>query len=145
MEEETDEKEIREVMADILQDCRVVTLATEFDGRPWATTIFFGMKGSDLYCVVEDRGHGMANLKRNPNVAFAIDNGVPDRFVQGTGTAEVVDREEEDEGRKIVLDRVPEYKPFFEMTETSVVRITLREVLVTDVTREWFPAKSLSF
>ena len=87
----------------------------------------------------------MANLKRNPNVAFAIDNGVPDRFVQGTGTAEVVDREEEDEGRKIVLDRVPEYKPFFEMTETSVVRITLREVLVTDVTKEWFPARSLRF
>ncbi|WP_309492199.1 pyridoxamine 5'-phosphate oxidase family protein [Candidatus Hecatella orcuttiae] len=137
------EEEIRRVMEEILQGCKVCTLATESGGKPWATTMFFAVKGTNFYCIVENRGHGMANLKKNPHVALAIDNRVPDRFVQAAGTAEVVEGEEEAEGRKLVLDRVPEYRPFFEMVTTSLVRIVPKEIHVTDVPRGWFPAKVL--
>lgn len=137
------ENEVYGAAQDVFKSCKVCTLATEKDGRPWATSVFFATEGLDVYCIVEDRGQGMANLKENPRVALAIDDRVPDRFVQGSGIAEVVSGEEEIKGRRLVLDKVPEYKPFFEMVKTSVVRIKLDRLHVTDVPRGWFPARVL--
>lgn len=138
-------EEVYRVMQDILGSYKVLTLATEAEGRPWAITMFFAAEENTIYCIVEDRGQGMANLKRNPNVALAVDNRIPDRFLQAFGFAELVKGDEEARARRLVLDRVPEYKPFFEMTSTSVVKITLKKVHVTDVPKGWFPAKVLTF
>ncbi len=135
------EEEILQAMKEILQNYTVCTLGTESDGKPWATTMFFALDGMKMYCIVEDRGEGMKNLKNNPNVALAIDNQIPNQFVQLAGTAEVVQGDEDVKGRSLVLGRVPEYKPFFEMVTTSVVKITLKRIHVTDVPRGWFPAK----
>ncbi|MEM4297819.1 MAG: pyridoxamine 5'-phosphate oxidase family protein [Nitrososphaerota archaeon] len=143
-QKDVDKEEVYRIMQEILRECRVCTLATESDGRPWATTVFFAADGVNIYCIVEDRGQGMKNLKKNPNVALAIDNRVPDRFVQASGMAEVVRGDEEAKGRRLVLSRVPEYRPFFEMVSTSVVRIGLKRVHVTDVPKGWFPAKVLN-
>ncbi|MFQ5821354.1 MAG: pyridoxamine 5'-phosphate oxidase family protein [Candidatus Heimdallarchaeota archaeon] len=137
------EEEVYRVMQEILKDCKVCTLATESDKKPWATTMFFAVEGLYIYCIIEDRGQGMSNLKKNPIVALSIDNRTPDKFVQAVGMAEVVEGNEEVKGRRLVLERVPEYRPFFEMVTTSVVRITLKRVHITDVPRGWFPAKVL--
>ncbi len=128
-------------MKEIIHNYTVCTLATESNGKPWATSMFFALDGMHIYCIVEDRGEGMKKLKNNPNVALAIDNQIPNQFVQLAGTAEVVQGDEDVKGRTLVLGRVPEYKPFFEMVATSVVKITLKRIHVTDVPRGWFPAK----
>ncbi len=135
--------EVLQVMQEILGDSRVLTLATAYDGQPWATTMFFALEGMNLYCIVEDRGEGMTNLKKNSNVALVVDNRTPERFVQAAGEAEIVQGDEEEKRRRLVLDKVPEYKQFFEMVTTSVVRIALKRIHVTDVPRGWYPAKSL--
>jgi len=128
---------------EIFKACKACTLATEKGGEPWATSVFFAAEGLAVYCIVEDRGQGMANLKNNPRVALAVDNRIPDKFLQAAGVAKVVAGEEEAKGRRLVLERVPEYKPFFEMVKTSVVRIDLKKLHVTNVPKGWFPAKIL--
>lgn len=128
---------------EIFNACKACTLATEKDGEPWATSVFFAAEGLTVYCIVEDRGQGMANLKANPRIALAVDNRTPDRFVQASGVAKVVAGEEEVKGRRLVLEKVPEYKPFFEMVKTSLVRIDLKKLHVTNVPKGWFPAKVL--
>jgi len=135
--------EVLQVMQEILGDSRVLTLATVHDGQPWATTMFFALEGMNVYCIVEDRGEGMTNLKKNSNVALVVDDRTPNRFVQAAGEANIVQGAEDAKWRRLVLDKVPEYKPFFEMVTTSVIRILLKRIHVTDVPRGWFPAKSL--
>jgi len=135
--------EVIQVMREILAECKALTLATVSDGQPWATSMFFASEGMNVYCIIEDRGEGMANLKKNPNVALAVDDRTPNSFVQAAGEANIVQGDEDTKWRKLVLDKVPEYKQFFEMVTTSVVRIALKRIHVTDVPRGWFPAITL--
>jgi uncharacterized protein len=49
-----------------------LTLATEQDGRPWASSLFYANDGFTLYFVSDPETQHAKNLKNNPRVAVTI-------------------------------------------------------------------------
>ena len=49
-----------------------LTLATEQDGRPWASSLFYANDGFTLYFVSDPETQHAKNLKHNPRVAVTI-------------------------------------------------------------------------
>jgi hypothetical protein len=49
-----------------------LTLATEQDGRPWASSLFYANDGFTLYVVSDPETQHAKNLKGNPRVAVTI-------------------------------------------------------------------------
>jgi len=136
--------EVRDVTLEILGLCKACTLATVGYGIPWATSVFFANEALTIYLILEKGGKSIANIVSNPKVALAIDNRVPDRFVQIGGVAEALKGPEAERGRQLVYGRLPEYKSFFEAVPTSVVKVSSRVVYVSDMVRGWFPARTVN-
>jgi len=144
MNSQRSEDEAKNVASEILGLCKACTLATVGDGTPWATSVFYANEALTIYLILEKGGKSMANIKRNPKVALAADNRIPNRFIQIGGVAEVLESSEAERGRRMVYDKLPEYKSFFEAVPTSVVKVRPKVIYVSDMAKGWFPAKSIN-
>jgi len=138
------EDEPKNSASEILRLCKACTLATIEDGAPWATSMFFANEALTIYLILEKSGKSMANIKSNPRVALAIDDRVPNRFVQIGGVAEVLEGSAAEKGRQIVYDKLPEYRSFFEAVPTCVVKVRPKVIYVSDMARGWFPARTIN-
>lgn len=144
MNSQHSEDEPKNAASEILRLCKACTLATIGDDAPWATSMFFANEALTIYLILEKSGKSLANIRSNPRVALAIDDRVPDRFVQIGGVAEVLEGSLAERGRQMVYDKLPEYRSFFEAVPTSVVKVRPEVVYVSDMAKGWFPARTIN-
>jgi PPOX class probable F420-dependent enzyme len=121
-----------------LAQARVGRLATcGADGVPHVVPFVFAVEGRTLYWAVDRKPKRSVRLKRleniatNPNVSFVVDHYDEDWtelwWVRATGTARVVDAEEEHATALALLTaKFPQYAA--EPPEGSVVAIVLQHV-----------------
>lgn len=144
MSRQTAQDEVKNAALEVLSQYKACTLATAVDGLPWASSVFFANEGLTLYLILEEKGKSMTNIRSNPKVALAIDDRIPDRFIQVAGVAELLEGSEAARARQVVYEKLPTYKPFFESVPTSMVRVRPKVLCVSDIPRGWFPAKIIA-
>ena len=134
--------------AGIVAENNTITLTTKGkDGEVWSAKVFYGDRDGFIYVILEDGGHTLRNIKENPEVFFVIENGSPERFVQGRGIAEILGptHERPQERASVTFKNLP-IVPFLKVNpRTTVVRIRPLEVFVTDLSRGFLPRFSIEF
>ncbi len=136
---------IEEKLTEVLRENHVMNMATQGDQGPWCVTMFFVEEGFDILCLVESSGRTMANLKRNPRVAFTVNRQVPDRFIQGSGLAYVVGLPAENpELFDFMCQKQPQLREFVETVPGLViVRIVSERLALSDLPSGIFPRVTL--
>ncbi|MFQ6107690.1 MAG: pyridoxamine 5'-phosphate oxidase family protein [Thermoplasmata archaeon] len=131
------------VIGEILGDCRVVVLGTSGEEGPWVASTYFAEEGTTIYCLLTHGTRTLKNSKDDPNVAFCIDQQVPDKFLQGRGVIEPLPdgSEEKEKGASLLLKKIPEIAGFMKEPTYSICRVSPRKLLVTDFSRGWSPAR----
>src|SRR3970040_2357040 len=81
---------LKEMTAAVLAGNKVMAVATSGETAPWCFTCFFAEEGFDLLFLVEHGSATIENIRKNPRVAFTVNRQVPDRFLQGVGTGEII-------------------------------------------------------
>lgn len=132
--------EIKEKILEIFNSNDAMTLATTgSEYSPWVLGVYFVNKELSVYLLLETEGKTMANLKVNNKVAICISkNDAMQDFLQGYGEAFVLDDDEEDNVRKMLLKKMPWFQTF---TPISPVKININEFFVSSLNKGWFPAK----
>lgn len=138
-------EEVKERIAQVLAENRVMNLASEGEASPWCVTVFFVEEGFDLLCLLESTSQTMANIRRNPRLAFTINRQVPDRFLQGTGLATIVGLpQEQRELFAHMCRKVPELEEFVRTVPGLVIiRIISERLSLTDMAAGVFPRVTL--
>jgi 1,4-dihydroxy-2-naphthoate octaprenyltransferase len=140
------EKEgLKRRIAQILGENRVMNVASEGEATPWCATAFFVEDGFDILCLLEATSQTMANMKRNPRLAFTVNRQAPDRFLQGMGLATVVGPPAEN--RELfarMCGKVPDLDAFVEAVPgLTIVRIIAERLSVSDMAAGVFPRVTL--
>jgi len=110
----------------------VCTLATSQGDVPWAASSFYVARGIDLFVCQGKRARTLANMRANPKVGFAVDDGKAEAWLQGLGTAAPAGREDEAWAREQLRERAPEFTHHFTNPEQPVLLISVAEVTFSD-------------
>lgn len=85
-----DYKKYLETAKKVFEENKTLTLVSRGkDGKVWAGKVYFGEEDGYIYVALE-KGKNYFNIIENPHVFFVIEHGVPDRFIQGEGIAEML-------------------------------------------------------
>ena len=126
---------LEEKIAVVLAENKVMNLATCGQGSPWCFTCYFVEDGLDLLFLVERVSTTMDNLRENPRAAFTVNRQVPDRFVQGAGTVEIVaDLAEQPDAYAPLRAKIPEIEGFVRVVPGLVLaRVVTERMGLVDV------------
>jgi len=120
----------------------IITMAACVDGEPWVAKAYFvedepASGRLDICCGLLMSPGRRDSLVKTPRVAFMVGGDVPDRWISGLGTAELLD---DDADVAAVLKRVSEKAqqagPFLETGEPIALRIHVERLKVTDLSAE---------
>lgn len=133
--------------AEILSSNNTVTITTRNGDGVWSAKAYYADRDGYIYVILENAGHTLQNIHRNPEVFFVIENGEPTRFIQGEGVAEILGpTEEHPEERSLITARNFPIVPFLKANpKTTVVRIRPKRVFVTDLSRGFLPRFEIDF
>jgi nitroimidazol reductase NimA-like FMN-containing flavoprotein (pyridoxamine 5'-phosphate oxidase superfamily) len=135
--------ELRDVIVRILDEHRIMTLATNRpDGWPQATVVGYVNDGLKLYCFVSRLGQKYSNVVRDPRVSAAIGSDysqpadITGLSLAGKATP-VADASELDRGYQIFLKRHPEYAtwPRPSPSIAPMLRVTPTVISVLDYSK----------
>lgn len=127
------------VAEEIFDDHPTMTIAMSDEGAPWIAKVFFvddePKPGSfDLCCSILLTSRKMEILRAHPTVAFVVAGEVPDRWIQGTGRAEIVT---DDADAAAITKRLEEKSdaagPFLSKMPCTAVRIHIERMKLTDL------------
>lgn len=124
----------------VLDTHATMALATSVGEQPWVAKVFFvddePTTGClDLCCALILTSRKLANLRENSRIAFLVAGDTPDRWVQGTGRADVVDDDADaDAIVKRLEEKSPIAGPFLRMVPWTAVRVHVEAAKLTDVT-----------
>lgn len=129
----------------VLAENRVMNLATSGETAPWCFTCFFVEDGFDLLFLVEHNSSTIENIRRNPRVAFTINRQVPDRFVQGIGTVQIIgEATEHGESYAPLREKVPETEGFVQrIPKMLLARVITERIGIADMEAGIFPRQTL--
>lgn len=131
-----------ETTGSLLEEHATISLAAVDGDQPWVTIVYFVQdepaQGSlDLCCSLLMSPQRRALFERGPRVAFVAAGEDPDRWLHGSGTAEIVQDEADAAAiAKRLADRAPEAAMFLERLESTPVRIHVGKLKVTDLDAE---------
>lgn len=109
------------------------------DGKVWAGKVYFGEEDGYIYVALE-KGKNYHNIVENPNVFFVIEHGVPDRFIQGEGVAELLGDITERPERSIIFRKAIELVVYAKkIPGVMLFRIKPTKLYISDFTEEWKP------
>lgn len=123
----------------ILDDHATMSIAMVRAGEPWAAKVFFvedEPEGGrlDLCCALLMTSRKRSLLQQSPRMAFVVAGDLPDRWIQGIGSAVVV---EDDADAAAVMKRLEEKSPaagpFLRAAGSTAVRIRVDLLKVTDL------------
>ncbi|GIX46693.1 MAG: hypothetical protein KatS3mg131_0904 [Candidatus Tectimicrobiota bacterium] len=124
---------------EIFRRNKTLTLVSHTDGQVWAGKVYFAEHEGDLYVALE-QGRNFRNIKANPHVFFVIEHGVPDRFIQGEGVAEILGDIAERPERHLIFRNAFELVAFAKaFPGVQVVRIRPTKLYISDFTGDWKP------
>jgi nitroimidazol reductase NimA-like FMN-containing flavoprotein (pyridoxamine 5'-phosphate oxidase superfamily) len=143
MQEQTD-KQIREKILTLLDQHRIMTIATlRPDGWPQATTVGYVNEGLTLYFLCGVESQKAKNLARDDRVSLTIDHDTPELMaITGLSMAAhataVVDREEAEKILRMLPLKYPEVSlpgPMPTADEVRIFRVTPTVVSVLDYSK----------
>lgn len=128
-----------EVATSLFDEHDTVALAGCDGGEPWIVRAFFvedEPRGGSLDICVSllMSAERRAGLVSSPRVAFIVAGEVPDRWVNGVGTAAPVDDDADaDAILKRLAEKAPASEPFLRGADTTAIRVHVERLKVTDL------------
>jgi hypothetical protein len=122
----------------MLDDFATMSVAACEGAEPWIGKAFFvedePREGRFDMCCCLIAAKTLAMIERNPNVAFMVGGDQPDRWLQGTGSAEAVT---DDADAAAILKRLEEKTPaagdFLRKAQFTAVRIHVERMTLTQL------------
>ena len=140
----TETPTLEQLAADFLARNKTLRLATAGGPvSPWIAGAFFSESGLfRLRLVLETHGKTMKNIRADDRVAVIVADDPYGLFLQGEGTARVVEGEADADVRAALRGKAPEVEPLLGAPIVAV-HVEISRWFVTDVTRGWLPAKEI--
>lgn len=131
--------DLPERIRSLLWENKTLVMATERDGRPWISSVFYAPEadagGVQLVCALLASSRKLANLRLNPRAAVYVGPREPTCWLQGEGSARVLDDPSE---TAAALDRLTAHAPaarvFIDRVPVVAVVLTLDSLRLTDLT-----------
>lgn len=122
----------------IFDEHQTMVVAACDGGEPWAAMVFFVEDEPDAgrldMCCMLVGGGRLEMVRAGARVAVLLAGEEPSRWIQGTGTAEVVSDEADAAAvRKRLEERSPAAGSFFGRSDVTAVRIHIQRLRVTDL------------
>jgi 1,4-dihydroxy-2-naphthoate octaprenyltransferase len=135
-----DYKKYLETAKKVFEENKTLTLVSRGkDGKVWAGKVYFGEEDGYIYVALE-KGKNYFNIIENPHVFFVIEHGVPDRFIQGEGIAEMLGDIADVPERSIIFRKAIELVVYAKkIPGVTVFRIKPTKLYISDFTEEWKP------
>ncbi|CUS79869.1 hypothetical protein JGI16_10231, partial [Candidatus Kryptonium thompsonii] len=135
-----DYKKYLETAKKVFEENKTLTLVSRGkDGKVWAGKVYFGEEDGYIYVALE-KGKNYFNIIENPHVFFVIEHGVPDRFIQGEGIAEMLGDIADVPERSIIFRKAIELVVYAKkIPGVTVFRIRPTKLYISDFTEEWKP------
>ena len=146
-----------DTMKQIMERHKHVRLATiDLKGNPYVRSVDYAVGDQEnvLYILTPKDSRKVGQIKNTPNIAVAIDHDCPTmddlqelKYLKGTGTAELIGSPEEmEKAFGLLTKKLPFLKDLpGDPSDFVVIKIALKEVLVTDNTIEFGHTEPLSF
>jgi nitroimidazol reductase NimA-like FMN-containing flavoprotein (pyridoxamine 5'-phosphate oxidase superfamily) len=128
-----------DVAEDIFAEHPTMSVALNDDGAPWIAKVFFvddepHPGAFDLCCSLLLSSRKMDIITRAPQVAFVVAGELPDRWIQGTGRAEIVTDEADAAAiAKRLEEKSAAAGPFLSKMPCTAVRIHIERMKLTDL------------
>ena len=147
----------QETMKQIMESHKMVHLATiDLEGKPCVRGVDYAVGDQEnvLYFLTSKDSRKVAQIKNNPNMAVAIDHDCPTmddlqklKYLKGTGTAELIGSPEEmEKAFGLLMKKLPFLKDLpGDPSDFVVIKISLKEVLLTDNTIQFGHTETVSF
>jgi nitroimidazol reductase NimA-like FMN-containing flavoprotein (pyridoxamine 5'-phosphate oxidase superfamily) len=123
----------------IFDDHPSMTIAMTHAGEPWIAKVFFVEDEPepgrlDLCCALLATSRKLAMIRENARLAFVVAGELPDRWIQGTGGAEVVEDDADAAAiHKRLVEKSDAAGPFLDRIEWRALRIHVERMKLTDV------------
>lgn len=130
----------------VFQENKTLTLVSQGkDGKVWAGKVYFAEEDGYIYVALE-KGKNYKNIIENPRVFFVIERGVPDKFIQGEGIAEMLGDITERSERSIIFRKAIELVVYAKkIPGVTLFRIRPTKLYISDFTEEWKPRAEIEF
>jgi len=148
---------VKETFKEVVEAHNLIHIATlDSDGIPCVRGVDYAVGDSEniLYFVTRKDSRKVGQITNNENVAVAVDHDCPEwddlqklKYFKGTGTATLVeDPEEMQKAFGLLIQKFP----FFanlpgEPSDFVVIKVKLKEVLVTDNTISFAHTEQVTF
>lgn len=130
----------RTKIATFIANYQTLVLATEHEGQPYATRIFFVEEPAiaatcKLYGTLITSSRKLANLRQNPRVGIFIGPEQPSTWLEATAYARVLDGEEDAAAvRSRLARKSPAAAAFISRVPTAAVELEIDWLRITDLT-----------
>ena len=137
-----------EALRAFLREHQTLVVATEAEGQPWCTRVFFAETfGAEtpealtaptdglptFYAMTKMPSRKLTNLAANARVGLFVGPDFPTAWLEARGIAEILaDPGETQAARNLVLAKSPEAGPFLARVTAVAVRINVRWLRLTD-------------
>lgn len=133
------ENSIRTSIETFVSSYQTLVIATEHEGQPYATRIFF-VEGPvtettyTLYGTVITSSRKLANLQHNPQVGIFIGPDQPSAWLEATARARVLGDDEAAHIRAKLAEKSPTAAGFLSLVPTVAIALDIRWLRITDLT-----------
>jgi len=118
-------------------------LATSRENAPWAASSFYVARDLDLYVCQGRTARTLANMRANPQAAFAVDDRRAEAWLQGAGTITPISPEEDGWARAALTRAAPEFTHHFANPDQPVLCIRPNELTFADRRGGIYPRRHL--
>ncbi|HXF81334.1 MAG TPA: pyridoxamine 5'-phosphate oxidase family protein [bacterium] len=110
----------------------VCTFATSHHDVPWAASAFYVAQGLEVFTCQRHDARTLRQMRANPRVSFAVDDGKAEAWFQALGTARPVSPDEERWAREALRAAAPEFVRHFDNPDYPIIRISPSEFTFVD-------------
>lgn len=123
----------------LLWENKTLVMATERDGRPWISSVFYAPEadadGVQLVCALLASSRKLANLRLNPRAAIYVGPREPTCWLQGEGSARVLDDATlSADALARLTTHAPAAQVFIDQVPVVPIVLTLDSLRLTDLT-----------
>ena len=147
----------KETIDEVLKGHNLLRIATvNSAGMPCIRSVDYARGDGEniLYFITRKDSRKVEQLKSNGNVAFAVDHDCPTledlqklKYIRGTGTATLIeDPQEMQKAFGLLMQKLPFLRDLpGDLSDFAGVKVTLKEVLVTDNTIEFGHTETVTY
>ncbi|MHA2620198.1 MAG: UbiA family prenyltransferase [bacterium JZ-2024 1] len=128
----------------VFDENKSLVFSTYGEDGTWTARAYFAEEDGYIYLALEP-SRALRNVQHHPRVSFAVDRGIPDRFLQGEGDAEIIGSfHEHPRERRIITRKCLEVVAFARaLGDLQIVRIRPRYLNIWDLQTDWKPRQRI--